>query len=428
MPVVTRILRDQLDSLIAADIDQLCADQAAEGTELEFKSDLPNRAGRGADPWHAGGGIGDYARNEIAEEIIAFANTFGGAVCVGIDETTDHPKRAKAPRPISRVHELARRLRQAVHDIIDPPLPVLEAIGVECGPSAGAGIVILRVPPSRRRPHRHLVSKEVFVRRADETARIPMREIQELTIQAFSEASRIDALIRERREKFRDQTINWLSAARQPSESPPWGGAVHFIGIPTTPIDLGRVAGRRELVTVAPKVTARFPGREIPCEWPYWPDQHQWKPGLRCVLAEVRTEMARDIRYSLETNGICEISFRFKLSDDFPGVAVSWLLAGLGFILAWIERIRAEAGSATEYALATEVFLQARPTLLAEYGVRSFAEAHGTTLPIGFHEFPVVSIGPADEFAQHLQRFDEDVWNLAGQDFQRYAPNFSIAL
>jgi Putative DNA-binding domain len=425
---MTRILRAQLASLTATDVDQLCADQAAEGTELEFKSDLPSKAGRGADPWHAGDGIGEYARNEIAEEIIAFANTFGGIVCIGIDETADHPKRAQGPRPVPRAHELARRLRQAVHDIIDPPLPVLEAIGIEYGTVAGAGIVILRVPPSRRRPHRHHVSKEVFVRRADESARIPMREIQELTIQAASEAARVDILIKERREKSRDQTIEWLSTSHQPSESP-WGGGAHFIGVPTTPIDLGRVVGRRELVTVAPTITARFPNqRETACEWPYWPNQHQWYPALRCILAEVQTAMGRNIRYSLQTNGICEISFRFKLSGDFPGISVSWLLAGLGFTLAWIERIRAEGGIATEYALATEIFLQAMPALLTEYGVRSYAEAGGITLPIGFHEFPVASIGPTDEFARHLQRFDEDVWNLAGQDIQRNAPIFSIAL
>jgi Putative DNA-binding domain len=420
------MLRDQLESLTAADIDQLCADQAAEGTELELKSDLPSRAGRGADPWYGGGGVGDYARNEIAEEIIAFANTFGGVVCIGIDETTDHPKRAQAPRPVPRVHELARRLRQAVHDIIDPPLPVLEAVGVECGLTPGAGVVILRVPPSRRRPHRHHVSKEVFVRRADESARIPMREIQELTIQAVSEMGRVDTVIKESRERFFSQTITFLTAGTMPT-NPPWGGAVHFVGVPTTPMDLGRVAGRRELVDMAPNVLARFGGREIPCRWNYSrPDQ--WTTALRSIHAEVRTDMGRAVRYRLQTNGVCEISFRFRLSETYPGILISWLLGGLGFMLAWIEKIRVGGGSASEYALATEFYLQGRPALLVEYGVERYAEAQGTELPVGTHEFPVASIGPADEFGRHLQRFDEDIWNLAGEDVQRIAPNFSIAL
>ena len=420
------MLRAQLDSLTAADIDQLCADQAAEGTELELKSELPSKAGRAADPWHAGGGIGEYARNEIAEEIIAFANTFGGVVCIGIEETADHPKRAKAPRPIPRVHELARRLRQAVHDIVDPPLPVLEAVGVECGRSPGAGVVIMRVPPSRRRPHRHHVSKEVFVRRADESARITMREIQELTIQAVSEAGRIDSVIRERSEKFRDETIRFLATDSTPT-NPPWGGGVYFVGVPTTPIDLGRVVGRHELVNMAPKVLAGFGGREIPCTWNYSrPDQ--WKTSLRSIHAEIRTSMGRAVSYRLQTSGVCEISFQFRLSEDYPGISISWLLGGLGFMLAWIEKIRAGGGSATEYALATQFHLLVRPALLLEYGVQSYAEALGTELPAGSHEFPVASIGPPDEFSRHLQRFDEDIWNLAGKDVQRTAPTFSIAL
>jgi hypothetical protein len=88
-----RILRDPLNTITAPDIVQLCDDQAAEGTELELKQALPSRAGR-QDPWHTGGAIGEYARNEIAEEIVAFANTLGGVVLIGIEETTDHPKRA----------------------------------------------------------------------------------------------------------------------------------------------------------------------------------------------------------------------------------------------------------------------------------------------------------------------------------------------
>ena len=350
--------------------------------------------------------VRDYARNEIAEEIIAFANTFGGAVCIGINETADHPKRAESPRPIPRVHELARRLRQAVYDIIDPPLPILEAIGVDYGPS-GAGIVILRVSPSRRRPHRHQVSKEVFVRRADESTRIPMREIQELTIQAASEATRLDKLISERRQSFREQTFAWLSSVHQPSEST-WGGGLHFIGIPTTPIDLGRVVSRPGLVNFAPAVTAKIASRVFPCQWPYLPDH--WRPSLRCILAEVpRTAMGRDALYSLNTNGICEFSFRFKLTKEFSGLAVSWLLAGLGLMLTWIERIRSESGIAAEFALASELLLSGRPALLAEYGIGSFDEAAGTTLPVGFHEFPVANVGPTEEFSEHLKRFDEDI-------------------
>jgi hypothetical protein len=417
-----RILHEALSTVAASDIAQLCSDQIPESTELELKSDLPSKSGRG-DPWHGGAGIGEYARNEIAEEIIAFANSFGGAVCVGINETADHPKRADSPHPLPRVHELARRLRQAVYDIIDPPLPALEATGVEIGPT-GAGVVILRVPPSRRRPHRHQVSKEVFVRRSDESVRITMREIQELTIQAIAEATRVEDLIEERRQTFRDQTSDWLKPTGEGENM--WGGGLHFVGMPTTMIDLGRVVGRPRLIYFEPKLEARFSTRTVPCIWPH-SRMINWRPGLRCMVAEVFThERKLNTQYSLNTNGVCEMSFRFQASDDRPGLFIGWLVGALCFMLTWIDRIRNESGSATEFALAPQLFLAGQARLY-RYGATSFAD-DGGTLPYGSYEFPVMSIGPKEEFESHIQHFDEDLSNLTGYDNQSSAPTFALTL
>jgi hypothetical protein len=88
------ILGGALEGLNINDHNRLCADEIPEGTEVEYKSALPVKTGRGLDAWHENGRIGEYARNEIAEEIIAFANTFGGVLCVGIQESNDHPRRA----------------------------------------------------------------------------------------------------------------------------------------------------------------------------------------------------------------------------------------------------------------------------------------------------------------------------------------------
>jgi predicted HTH transcriptional regulator len=44
--------------------------------------------------------------NSLAREIVAFANTFGGALVLGINETKDKPSRADSSNPIPRIHEL----------------------------------------------------------------------------------------------------------------------------------------------------------------------------------------------------------------------------------------------------------------------------------------------------------------------------------
>jgi hypothetical protein len=404
-----RILRGPLDTIVAGDIDQLCADQISEGTEIEFKVDLPHKGGLGNDSWHSGGNVGDYARNEIASEIVAFANTFGGVVCIGIAETVDHPKRADKPNPLPRVHELARRLRQAVYDTIDPPLPILEAWGVELRPD-GSGVVLLRVAPSRRRPHRSQSNREVYVRRADESVRISMREIQELTIQAVSETTRIDSLIQQGRNRF----LTDFDSARL-------GVGYQLLAIPATQIDLGRVAGRPELTDIAVTTNVVSGNDKIKCTWP--PREVPWKPGLRVITND---QDAGHIRFGhlLRTTGECEIKF----AHETPLIQAGLLVGGLGTMLAWIERVRQEAKANVEYALAAQLVVAMKSARLLRYGVTHYYDAiPGPEVPIGVYEFPIMSVGSSDEFPRLLQCFDEDIWDLTGQGVHGVSLTFEVA-
>jgi hypothetical protein len=411
------IFSKPLESVTAEDILQICSDQISEGVEFELKSDLPTRDGR-PDTWHTGDSFGDYARNEVAEEVIAFANTLGGVVCVGINETTDHPKRADTPHPLPRVHDLARRLRQAVYAIIDPPLPILEAAGVSL--ENDAGVVLLRVPASRRRPHRHTVSKEVFTRRNDESVRVTMREIQELTMQAVSEATKVEVTISERRKKFRERASSWVNAKNAS------GAGLHVLGVPTIPMDLGRVVGRPRLISFTPTVIAKFQGnQDASCVLPW--RITEWRPGLRSITG-IGQNRDSDCSCSLHTNGTCELKYIFTTTEPRSGAFVGWFLGALGFMLAWMDRIRNEAGLPVEFACAIQIPIMNQAIAFLRYGATSFAESDGVTLPTGFHEFPLISIGTLEEFPAILQRFDEDLWNLAGYDVQRMAPNFSIEL
>jgi hypothetical protein len=69
-------------------IEQVCTDQVSEGLQLELKSDLPTS---------------EFARNQLGEEVAAFANTMGGVVLIGIEESPDHPHRATKPRPLPSI-------------------------------------------------------------------------------------------------------------------------------------------------------------------------------------------------------------------------------------------------------------------------------------------------------------------------------------
>lgn len=81
-----------LDAVTVADLNALIEAAARETGELEFKGTLPFASSKGqasvADRWiERGDRIGDYARDQILAEIVAFANADGGTLVLGLHET-----------------------------------------------------------------------------------------------------------------------------------------------------------------------------------------------------------------------------------------------------------------------------------------------------------------------------------------------------
>jgi Putative DNA-binding domain len=424
------LTRKPLREISAQDVRDLCADQEAEGHEIEFKRELPARSGQ-RDSWAMASQIGEYARNEIAKEIVAFANTYGGTLLVGIDETKDKPSRAKEIVPISQTHELARRLRQAVYDIIDPPLPMLEAIGIVTEADGTSGVVLLRVPPSRRRPHRSNANREVYVRRIDESVPVDMRLIHELTMQAVIETRRVEDEIGKGRGSFKTQFFEWLGmdsitesvgAATVSRPVPKPGTALHLLATPTSPIDLGRVTGRSELYPKFPAFKLTIDDRDFEALWPFF--EPSWRPMLRAIVSE-QHEADFAHKFLLRTNGCCEIAFFQRKTPEGVGYFIEWLMCLYAGMLFWIERIRRAAGApGLEFALAAQ-FVTATPAVIAPYAARQFRE-HQKRLPVGDAELPIMSVGDRREFDSLLQQFDEDIWNYAGVDPRRGRMQFDL--
>jgi len=138
-----------------------------ESLDFELKKTLPGKKGND-DPWLSGGNkVGEEARDKLAAEINAFANTIGGTLIVGIDEDTE-TKRAKPPlQPLPRCKELAERLHMAISDRIEPKLPSFECEGVVTEPDGSSGVVVMRTLESYLAPHRHTQDNHCYVRRAD---------------------------------------------------------------------------------------------------------------------------------------------------------------------------------------------------------------------------------------------------------------------
>ncbi|MSO93877.1 MAG: ATP-binding protein [Rhodospirillales bacterium] len=197
IPLFTKPLND----LSASDVKHLCNEALPEGQTVEFKETLPSKDA-GGDRWLKDGQqIGERARDKILEEVVAFANADGGSLVIGIEETTDHPKRASKIKPLPKCHELAHRLSQAARDCIDPQLPAIEICGITTMSRKQAGVVLIRVPPSRLAPHRLTTTRECYIRRADRTETMTMREIQDRTIKSARMFETVTTRLESRRAK-----------------------------------------------------------------------------------------------------------------------------------------------------------------------------------------------------------------------------------
>ena len=138
------------------------------------------------------------AKRDLTKELIAFANTRGGTLVLGIEE--DGEKRATCIKPIRACRSLAERLSASIIASTDPPLASLEAVGVET--EGDAGVVVFRVPPSLRAPHRDRDERECYRRSGDSSIPMTMREVQDLCVVRSREGEAVYNILNERSRSF----------------------------------------------------------------------------------------------------------------------------------------------------------------------------------------------------------------------------------
>lgn len=219
-----KLLTAPMSEIGSDDIDRLITNQEPESSSLELKVSLPCK-GKGPEPWQSGENkISDHSRNVILSEVVGMANSGGGIVLLGVEETKTKPGRAKAVIPIKECKELAERLGDMAWSVIDPRLPSLEIKGIPYKPD-GSGVVLLRVGSSLRAPHGLNTTRYAYVRRGTSTEKMFVREIQEKTIQSFRGLDWVENQLRSRSTLFR----NWIPA---PKKEKPAG--IRATVIPTT--------------------------------------------------------------------------------------------------------------------------------------------------------------------------------------------------
>lgn len=386
-----------IQELTGDDILAVCEAGIPEGDVVEFKQSYPGK--NQEDPWASARNFKERGRDEILAELVAFANAYGGTLILGIKETTDSPGRAEAVSALPDCAELADRFRKASQTCIEPPIPGIKVHGVAMT-EEGDGVVVFRVPKSRMAPHRLIQNKECYIRRADRTETMTMREIQDLTLHVFQGMQRLDNEFAVRAEKFASRTFEDYTSA------------IRLTALPLVPLyfDISRANARG---------TPTFPGMELRIkegdsiqQLKNRPERiSDWRPVVRGMVAYLRYSRP-EVRIDLTVTerGLVETVITYK---GFLDVEVC--LSELTRILLFVERLRNQTFSPdAEFALEMEVKRAREGGHYLKPASTWDPKRNVPPLPPSDMSYPRYSVGVRSTFEEIIHLVHRDLWNTAG--------------
>lgn len=410
------VLSKPADQIRISDIKSLIDSQVPESEQIEFKESLPARK-NSTDPWIEGKNtIGNQAKDKILEEVVAFANAYGGVCLLGIKESSTKSPVAAEISPIPRCAELAERLKLVFRDRVEPQLPQIEIIPIKT--DGENGVIICRVGQSRLAPHRVTKTFVCPIRRSDRCEKMSMREIQDLTLNISRGLERLERRLSERSERFQQE----FERIEEPEES---------FGIRATAIPVGDEI-RFDRVF--------YQGRIIQDLHEQWRSALQskdgtriydsidtepthWRPILRGTRAEYFSEenhpqkVSEQIYREIHCDGLIELG---HLSGTYThqerqilSLPPAYPLVLFANLIAQAHRVRNQAGvPMAEYAIEVEINVRGVPAILPR---KNFPIPLGKLDP-GTVAFPHYSLGDSNEGNDLLNLFCRDFWNSFGKN------------
>lgn len=152
------LLHKPIASLSHEDVMEFLSLRLPEGTQLDYKEDIP------AQP------------SKLAQTLAAFANTLGGVLLIGVREGTDkHPLVPSPGIPLRR--GLVEQIQRVAVDHLSPVL--VPEVGVVRIPGSDERcFLIVRVPQSLQAPHAIANGREIYVRRGDSSQPEALAELR----------------------------------------------------------------------------------------------------------------------------------------------------------------------------------------------------------------------------------------------------------
>lgn len=387
----------QTDQLTVEDVEWLESTEVKESQEIEFKRQLPGDKG-GPDPWEIGAAkIGRPAVTALVKELVAFANSQGGYLVLGMKESEDKPARAAGISPVRDVLDLAERLKRTCRDNIEPSVHGFEVVGLPVG-EGGEGVVVMRMPGSPYGPHRSRCDKECYIRKNDDSVPMSMDEIQRRVVEMSQRLDKVD---------------QWFEMQRPKDFAGGW--CIRAAARPLGPFHIPQLhQNRNAKPRIVPITVVHSEGRTYSAKM--WAEGLNWRPVVRGTSCSDRMPNGSASIVSVFEDGSVVFDWRWPgpFEEKQKIMCMAWLVGTFGNLLLAVERLRQTAKSQVEYAAEVHLVnngpLQRKPYWDSWPGMSTgIYVANSVTLG----RYPISN---ASNFADITKLFETDASHLAGAE------------
>lgn len=397
------IFSKSINEITREDIENLIKEGYTEDLHLEYKRELSK------DTWQNNQkGIAKKSKEKLAEEVIAFANTDGGILIVGIEESSDNPPRAESIYSIPNVTDLADRIRRSIYDLVDPKIPNLKTKGVPI--DGEKGVLIIKVEKSYQAPHRAKFNKECFQRRNDEKIPMTMREMKELTLKNTNVYENLQERFKELSEKFNSDFRNNKIPFNHKIESNDKLGFRISILPTSDQVVFPKIFRKVNTYDSDETLKIRIENNTKQITAPV--GVHRKRPILRGVLLH-----GDKLNIIIKENGLIEYTLVYK--DEYKGELFlhgNWLISYFYKAMILLEKVKDYYDYFdNEFIIEIEILTNIGQFSIVPIGVR---EARFGTPVI--HQsnvsFPQYSYQEKYEIENLINLLNDDIANLCGQD------------
>ena len=416
------VLTKPIEDIGIDDIQALIDSQVREGQEIEFKEGLSTKK-HSSDSWLERRRLSDGAKDTILKQVTAFANAYGGALVLGIRESSTKPSVAEHVAPIPHSADLAERLKLVVRDGVEPQIPTVEATAVPM--EDDNGVVVVRVGASRMAPHRVRSTRVCAVRRDDRTEEMTMREIQDMTLNVARGMERLDRRFSDRAQRFEDEFRRLANPAQA------WGVRVTALPVGDE-LRIERVHDGVGLVQGFDEPWRRVVRHrgDAATHLGDWITPLHWRPIIRGARAEYDFDADRRSEFhayrEIHCDGLVEVGGLSCLIDSTGRLSFppDWPLVMLANAVTQADCLRRQSGTpTTEYGVEMEV------RVTAPGPVQIAGGAYWRWRPQfepGSAPFPRYVLGSPEEASQLLGLFNRDFLNHLGVGVDAESDTFVI--